>query len=473
MVVKVIGCHCEESRAKSRETKQSFKIKIPSLTLGMTKNKMVTKKFLITFLLSTFCFLFSVPTSVQAARFYLEPQNGDYSKDQEFEVVLKLDTSNEDTSGIDAVFNFPKEILQVSSVSFNSLYNLNDAQVNNNAGNLKLFSTMNSSNNSWKGNDRLATIKLKGINQGEARLSFNCQGGQTGGDSNIWKKSGGDIIDCNSLQEGIYRIKSNCAVPGVPSNIRATAGPSAGEITLKWDKASGAKYYNIAYGQSSLNYQWGAPNVGDVDNYVVKGLTPGKPYYLIITGVNDCGSSGALQEVAAYAGKAEKVIQYIKEPDVVEYTEDMPAPSPSPELSSSPSPESVAVVAPINKPFPFSLPSMSGWLKWALGIIIIFIVLALLGKRFVGQEMEEIASQGHSQPASPSPPESSYWPPPAPPGAATPPEPQNYYEPVETVSQPIPEITPESQSEPPATPGESVDSNNGASMPPKSNLPFE
>jgi len=286
--------------------------------------------------------------------------------------------------------------LEVKSVSFNSLYSLNDAQIDNNNGKLKLYSTMNSAVNSFKGNERLATIKIKGFKTGEGKLSFVCQQDKTADDSNIWKKGGGDIVDCGALKEGVYKIKSNCNVPQVPVNPQAQTSPEEGQVILKWDKVDNAGYYYISYGPSSLNYQWGAPNVGNVDNYVVKGLNPGKPYYFIILAHNKCGSSGALQEVAAYAGKAEnKKKGYWQEPEVVYLPEDklplVEESSPSAELKQTI--KTTASPSPSIKPSAFKgffkgLKLTKNWLWFGLIALFLFI-LTIVGKKISLKENKD------------------------------------------------------------------------------------
>lgn len=354
----------------------------------MVKKRFLISNFKFLFFLSFYLFL-SKPA--QAAHFYLEPQSGEYNKDEEFEVQIKLDTANEETSGVDVIFNFNKEVLEIKSVSFNSLYSLNDAQIDNNNGYLKIYSTMNGPASSYKGTDRLATIKIKGLSQEEGKLSFVCQSGETGNDTNIWKKGGGDIIDCGALKEGNYKIKAGCQVPKVPENVKAVSGPGPGQVILSWDKVSGAKYYSLNYGPSSLNYLWGANNVGDVDSYVVSGLEPGKPYYFIVMANNDCGSSGALQEVAAYAGKAEKK-KYWQEPEVVYLPEEiLPSREASPSVEASSLAELTPLASPSLKPAGKKLTEKKAfpcWLKWVGLSGAVLVILAFIGKKLVEKEME-------------------------------------------------------------------------------------
>ncbi len=229
--------------------------------------------------------------------------------------------------------------------------------------------------------------------------------GETGDDTNIWKKGGGDIVECSALGSGKYFIKDGCETPKPPENVKAKAGPGSGQITLNWDKSSGVKYYNITYGPSSLHYEWGNPNVGDVSEYIVSGLTPGSPYYFIVSAVNDCGSSGALYEVAAYAGRDDLNDDgYWQGPEVVDYIPDV----------ATPSAEATASALPTPKPSPLSEAEEEGksvfdsigqaattlssrvgevlqstWLRWFILIVAILIILAVAGKRLVEKDSGE------------------------------------------------------------------------------------
>ncbi|MFC1711781.1 fibronectin type III domain-containing protein [Patescibacteria group bacterium] len=215
---------------------------------------------------------------------------------------------------------------------------------------------------------------------------------------------------------------SLCQVPPVPPNPRAATGSLAGQVNLYWDRVSGADYYNIAYGPSSLNYQWGSPNVGNTDTYTVASLTPGMPYYFIIAAVNSCGSSGALQEVAAYAGGQAAVEKGYVPPPPASYLPVKPslAPSPTvlptveptiaplvlaspieeatssseatpaatlkPVLTTSPSPK--VVVEPQSSKTMEKILEYLNLSKWPLLLIILFIVLALVGKKLAKENKD-------------------------------------------------------------------------------------
>lgn len=99
-----------------------------------------------------------------------------------------------------------------------------------------------------------------------------------------------------------YVTQSGCTdqAPGKPNNFKAT-GAGYGQVRLNWDFVAGATHYVIAYGQRWLDFDYGA-NVGNTDQFLVKGLKAGQPYYFVVTAVNGCAASGYAEGKAAYAG---------------------------------------------------------------------------------------------------------------------------------------------------------------------------
>jgi len=87
--------------------------------------------------------------------------------------------------------------------------------------------------------------------------------------------------------------------PNHPLLPKAT-GPN--QIRLNWLKANRATKYTVAFGLSSGKYIYGLPDVGDTNNFTVSYLTPGKTYYFVVRGVNDCMPGPWSMEWAARVG---------------------------------------------------------------------------------------------------------------------------------------------------------------------------
>lgn len=91
--------------------------------------------------------------------------------------------------------------------------------------------------------------------------------------------------------------------PPKPAKVWAKSGPMAGEVTLYWDEVPYANRYAVAYGTKSVDYLYGADNIGDSSSrsYTVKSLTPGIKYYLVLSAARDCTASPFSDEVSAWA----------------------------------------------------------------------------------------------------------------------------------------------------------------------------
>lgn len=341
------------------------------------------------------CLLACSSKSIQAAYFYLEPQSKDLGPDESFDINLRLNTEDKEVSGTDVIFSFNSSYLKIDHVGFSNHFSKTDASINNDNGEIRLFFTKDSPSSYFKGNEIVATILAQSQNPGRARLSFICTDNVTANDSNVWEKSGSDIINCGALTNGIYDIREAiCDIPAIPDNIKAVSGPNTGEITLTWDKSERADYYRIAYGQSSKNYEYGALNIGNTDSYVVKNLSSGKNYYFILLAVNNCGTSGARYEVVAVAGNVSNIgdegnkqeFYYPPEENELEWEdelerEDEASPSATPTLKPLPT---VQLFPEGDKENTNGEKSFTSWLKWIIVGPILLLVMLFVMTRLLG-----------------------------------------------------------------------------------------
>ena len=76
----------------------------------------------------------------------------------------------------------------------------------------------------------------------------------------------------------------------------------SGELRLNWLKTSRANKYSVAFGMKPGNYIYGAADVGDTNHFVVRFLTPGKKYYFVVRGINDCMPGEWSREWSAIVG---------------------------------------------------------------------------------------------------------------------------------------------------------------------------
>ncbi len=75
------------------------------------------KIYFLGFLLSTFYFLLSLPSYVEATKLYLEPTGGNYYQDGAFLVNVRIDTGGECINTVSADLSFPQDDLEILDFS--------------------------------------------------------------------------------------------------------------------------------------------------------------------------------------------------------------------------------------------------------------------------------------------------------------------------------------------------------------------
>lgn len=275
------------------------------------------KIFLLVF---SFLFLTLIfPRAAFAAKFNLDPLSKSAKVGEQFDIKINLDTQSKEVNGAQAKLSFNKDLIEVSGVSFSGIFPTNYQYIDNNAGYVEVGSTFEQDPPSFNGNSTWVTLKIKGKTNGTADLRFSCP------ISYIFEYQGNNILDCSSLSAGIYTITeenqpppgdggdgedgdgdeeppSSCtdSSPDTPTNLGAASGPNNGEVTLTWTKVD-ADYYALVFGGASRAYEYGAANIGNTNQYVVRSLTPGKLYYFAVVAVRGCASSGLSNEASARA----------------------------------------------------------------------------------------------------------------------------------------------------------------------------
>lgn len=150
--------------------------------------------------------------------------------------------------------------------------------------------------------------------------------------------------------------------PQSPTTIKASPGDKPGEIRLSWSASTGVSHYAISFGPKSREYQWGAANVGNVREFTIRGLNPGKRYYIVVSAVNSCGGGAYSPEASALAksapqtttvttkgGEVIEVPTASYKPEIVVYN---PPPAPSPSIEPSPVATDSASPLPETSPTP-------------------------------------------------------------------------------------------------------------------------
>ena len=280
-------------------------------------------KKISSFLFTTFFLLFLIivfPQSAFAAKFTLDPLNKNTKIGEEFQVKVTLDTQSKEVDQIQATLSFNKDFLEVKSVSFSGIFPSNFQSINNADGRVQFASGKDLTSGSFNGNSLWVTLNLKGKAKGTTDLRFSCS------ESGILEAgTPTNLLDCSSLAAGSYTITEesqpqptatptpesggNGGQPGpsctdlspdTPTNLGAASGPNNGEVTLTWTRVS-ADYYSVFFGGASRAYEYGAVNIGNTNQYIVRSLTLGKLYYFAVAAVKGCASSGFSNEASARA----------------------------------------------------------------------------------------------------------------------------------------------------------------------------
>jgi len=263
------------------------------------------------------------PRSALAAKFIINPLSKTINVGQEFNVSINLDTQGKEVGVAQAKLSFDKNLIEVLRVNFQTIFPDNVQSVNNNDGFVQVGSNMESFALSFNGNSLWVTLSLKGKAKGTADLRFSCP------ESGILEAgTPNNLLDCGSLAAGSYTISEESQPPpgdeedgngnggnggpppsepgctdlspDTPTNLGAASGPNNGEVTLTWTRVS-ADYYSVFFGGASGAYQYGAVNIGNTNQYIVRSLMPGKLYYFAVAAVKGCASSGFSNETSARA----------------------------------------------------------------------------------------------------------------------------------------------------------------------------
>jgi hypothetical protein len=164
------------------------------------------KLLLFIFSLLTFPFalltVFASP-ALAAPHFSLDPTTDEGTN---FTVELLIDTDNINIHSVDVIFDFNPQILEVSSVTFGTLFPSVQPVINNNDGVLSLFASFTDSLGSFSGTGTLATLSLNGLTPGTSPFNFRCTPDDTTDTNMNTISPHQDVVDCSLLVNGAYTV---------------------------------------------------------------------------------------------------------------------------------------------------------------------------------------------------------------------------------------------------------------------------
>ena len=91
-------------------------------------------------------------------------------------------------------------------------------------------------------------------------------------------------------------------------NAQAPAGTTGVALTWNDIQNAGITGYYVYYGTASGSYSW-SQYCGDVNNFVVHGLTPGQTYYFVVAPTDAYGDIGAYSQEASSVATAPIPVQ--------------------------------------------------------------------------------------------------------------------------------------------------------------------
>lgn len=186
------------------------------------------KKLYLSLFLIGLMFAASVSAVSAAPRLYFEPATSSETVGGTFDVVVKVDTGEEETMAVDAIISFDATKLKVNQVVEGDFLPNFDYDLENSNGKLSIWNFAQDTLSPQSGVGEIATITFEAESNGDASVSYLCEEGNDT-DSAIWDPSGNDLIDCASNGSGTYSIGGTggeTSSPTPTSTASATATPS-------------------------------------------------------------------------------------------------------------------------------------------------------------------------------------------------------------------------------------------------------
>ena len=184
------------------------------------------KKILL-FLLATF-FLLPVFMAVEAASFNFDKSNYSVAVGQTLQIQINIDVGSDEVNGADAYINYDNSFLSVENISAGSFFPTvtNDTAT---AGKVYIAGLVDYQASPKTGSGVLATITFKGLKDGTANLSFDCNNSKiVKNDVNVT-----NILQCSSEQKSIVSVGSgNSGSSGSSGSSTTSSNQSATSTTL-------------------------------------------------------------------------------------------------------------------------------------------------------------------------------------------------------------------------------------------------
>lgn len=254
--------------------------------------------------------LLAIPVRAEAATFVWEQSDVKATVGSETRLQLLLDTENTPTSGLDIIFSYDPDAVEVNGVKFNGsfLYTQNLFSIDSDNRQIRITSSNIDTNSSFNGKANYLYLLITPKKAGSTNFSFSCTQNETNDTNIVSKDTGEDLTTCSRLVSAKLTSSTTsvtttptptpttsgaCSLPAAVTGITATPGLDGKTVTISWKAASDASWYSLEYGKKANTYTFGATNIGSGVSFKVEALTPNTTYYFAISGVNSCGTGTA------------------------------------------------------------------------------------------------------------------------------------------------------------------------------------
>lgn len=172
--------------------------------------------------------VFNTPSFAVGSRIFFDETQIDAGKDDEFEMLLMLDTGGQEVSGADVVLQFNPVYLELLSIENGGFFPLFGKHFEINNQKIYITGFFPEKNQTKNASGVFAKLILKALKNGETSLNFNCAE-KSLSDTNILDRGGNDILVCANLRAVLISIQGSSLL-FAKSNFGRVLGTESGAL---------------------------------------------------------------------------------------------------------------------------------------------------------------------------------------------------------------------------------------------------
>ena len=346
---------------------------------------------------------------------------------------INLNTQGENVTAARVIINYDPAKIKINTAENSGPFTVFSREVDESAGTVRVSLYFSNSIDTFNGNSKVASVSFTPLSTDSSSFAIDCDASrvntvegniincdanqnltlnnitEASSDDNSSDNSDSDNNDSDDSGTGGGNISSSgssgsepsrepwCqkSYPARPTGLKAVPGTQRGQVKLTWNKVDGdVTHYTVTYGERWLDFDYGSPNIGNTDQFMVNGLPKTNViYYFVVTAVNDCASSGYSDGASSYAGTGPAITatttSWSSQTTTVVTPKPTAMPTAQPYYEENESTDSAYQPLPTVSPVVYTPPQedtntegllskMEGFLPW-IGLI----VLLLLGGLFI------------------------------------------------------------------------------------------